>query len=394
MLEIAVGTGLNLPHYPDDVRLTGIEFVPAMLDIARRRAAELGRPVDLRLGDAQALEFGDSTFDTVVCTLSLCTIPDDRAAVAEVRRVLRPGGRFVLLEHVRSPVRAVHGVQRLLAPAFVLPGELRIRQDQDEPTTRSTGNKRPGRPRPPSAKRTGREPRQHQEGSEGRGRGSCCDRPQRWRARRLRPGRIASCGGEDESTGGCMTTDRTDDGALWPELEAIAAAARDRLHAQTGQDLSAIEQAARHVAEAAGAAIAAGASRAVIAREADWALIMSGGPSTSTTHVDDSVQGLGDQPHPHRRLPASPRRQLDPPARARRPKSLPRPAAVLSVCGTLLVGDEPLTGQRALHNSARRVTVTRKRSPASSDESKCSPISTHQLNRPSEGVATCRDTSF
>ena len=119
VLEIAMGTGLNLPHYPDGVRLTGIEFVPAMLDIARRRAVELGRPVELRLGDAQALEFEDVTFDTVVCTLSLCTIPDDRAAVAEARRVLRPGGRFVLLEHVRSPVRAVRGVQRLLAPAFV-----------------------------------------------------------------------------------------------------------------------------------------------------------------------------------------------------------------------------------------------------------------------------------
>ena len=119
VLEIAVGTGLNLPHYPDGVRLTGIEFVPAMLDIARRRAVALGRPVELRLGDAQALEFEDATFDTVVCTLSLCTIPDDRAAVAEVRRVLRPGGRFVVLEHVRSPVRAVRGVQRLLAPALL-----------------------------------------------------------------------------------------------------------------------------------------------------------------------------------------------------------------------------------------------------------------------------------
>ncbi len=85
VLEIAVGTGRNLPYYPDGVRLTGIEFVPAMLDVARRRAVELGRPVELRVGDAQALEFEDATFDTVVCTLSLCTIPDDRAAVAEVR---------------------------------------------------------------------------------------------------------------------------------------------------------------------------------------------------------------------------------------------------------------------------------------------------------------------
>jgi ubiquinone/menaquinone biosynthesis C-methylase UbiE len=119
VLEIAVGTGLNLPYYADGVRLTGIEFVPAMLDIARRRAVELGRSVDLRLGDAQALEFEDATFDTVVCALSLCTIPDDRGTVAEVRRVLRPGGRFVALEHVRSPARAVRGVQRLLAPALL-----------------------------------------------------------------------------------------------------------------------------------------------------------------------------------------------------------------------------------------------------------------------------------
>ena len=64
VLEIAVGTGLNLPHYPDGVRLTGIDFVPGMLDIARWRAVELGRPVELRLGDAQALEFEDATFDT------------------------------------------------------------------------------------------------------------------------------------------------------------------------------------------------------------------------------------------------------------------------------------------------------------------------------------------
>jgi SAM-dependent methyltransferase len=96
VLEIAVGRGLNLRQYADGVRPTGIEFVPAMLEIARRRAVEMGGSVDLRLGDAQALEFEDATFDTVVCTLSLCMIPDDRAAVADVRRVLRPGGRFVV----------------------------------------------------------------------------------------------------------------------------------------------------------------------------------------------------------------------------------------------------------------------------------------------------------
>jgi ubiquinone/menaquinone biosynthesis C-methylase UbiE len=62
------------------------------------------------------LEFADESFDTVVCTLGLCTIPDPRRAVAEALRVLRPGGRLLLLEHVRSPVRVVGVVQRLLDP--------------------------------------------------------------------------------------------------------------------------------------------------------------------------------------------------------------------------------------------------------------------------------------
>lgn len=116
VLEIAVGTGRNLAHYPREVELTGIELSPAMLEIARSRAAELGRAADLRLGDAQALEFPDGSFDTVTCTLALCTIPDERAAVAELRRVLRPGGRLLLLEHVGSHVGAIRAGQRLLEP--------------------------------------------------------------------------------------------------------------------------------------------------------------------------------------------------------------------------------------------------------------------------------------
>jgi ubiquinone/menaquinone biosynthesis C-methylase UbiE len=119
VLEIGVGTGRNLPHYGEGVRLTGVELSPAMLEIAGARARELGREVDLRVGDAEALEFADQSFDTVVCTLSLCTIPDDRGAVAEVRRVLRPGGRFLLLEHVRSPLLPIRFAQRLLDPLAV-----------------------------------------------------------------------------------------------------------------------------------------------------------------------------------------------------------------------------------------------------------------------------------
>jgi ubiquinone/menaquinone biosynthesis C-methylase UbiE len=119
VLEIAIGTGRNLPYYPEGVRLTGVELSPAMLEVARLRAQELGRDVDLRVGDAQALEFPDERFDAVVCTLSLCTIPDDRKTVAEARRVLRPGGRLLSLEHVRSPIRAVRAVQQVLDPVFV-----------------------------------------------------------------------------------------------------------------------------------------------------------------------------------------------------------------------------------------------------------------------------------
>jgi ubiquinone/menaquinone biosynthesis C-methylase UbiE len=119
VLEVAIGTGRNLPFYPVDVRLTGVELSTEMLAIGRQRARELGREVDLRIGDAQALEFEDESFDTVVITFGLCTIPDDRAALAEAHRVLRPGGLLVLLEHVRSPSWAVRAVQRAIDPLSV-----------------------------------------------------------------------------------------------------------------------------------------------------------------------------------------------------------------------------------------------------------------------------------
>jgi ubiquinone/menaquinone biosynthesis C-methylase UbiE len=119
VLEIAIGTGRNFPYYPADIQLTGIELSPAMLALAKQKAAELGREVDLQVGDAQALPFPDVSFNTVVATLALCTIPDERQAVAEVKRVLRPSGRFLLLEHVRSPNRAVRAIQRVLEPLTV-----------------------------------------------------------------------------------------------------------------------------------------------------------------------------------------------------------------------------------------------------------------------------------
>lgn len=132
VLEVSIGTGRNLPLYEGDVRLTGIDLSAAMLELARRRATELGVIADLRVGDAQALELPDSSFDTVVCTLALCSIPDPRAAVREMKRVLRPGGRVLLLEHVRSPRFVVRTIQRALEPIAVwLEGDHLIREPLD-----------------------------------------------------------------------------------------------------------------------------------------------------------------------------------------------------------------------------------------------------------------------
>ena len=116
VLELAVGTGRNLPHYRPGTSVTGIDLSEAMIDVARHQASTSAADVQLHVADAQGLPFADATFDTVVATLALCSIPDDRAAVSEAARVLRPGGTLVLLEHVRSPLVSVRTVQRLLEP--------------------------------------------------------------------------------------------------------------------------------------------------------------------------------------------------------------------------------------------------------------------------------------
>ena len=114
VLEVAVGTGLNFDVYPPGVRLTGIDLSEQMIEIARTRAAELGREVELRQGDAHALPFGNASFDTVVCTFGLCAIPDIDVALDEMTRVLRPGGQLILVDHVASSSRVARGVQHAL----------------------------------------------------------------------------------------------------------------------------------------------------------------------------------------------------------------------------------------------------------------------------------------
>jgi ubiquinone/menaquinone biosynthesis C-methylase UbiE len=92
-----------------------------MLAVAREHAADLGRAVELREADAQALPFADEEFDTVVCTLSLCAIPDPAVAIAEMNRVLRPGGRLLLLDHIARNWWPIRAVQRLIEQVSVRP---------------------------------------------------------------------------------------------------------------------------------------------------------------------------------------------------------------------------------------------------------------------------------
>jgi ubiquinone/menaquinone biosynthesis C-methylase UbiE len=120
VLEVAVGTGLNLDSYPPDVTFTGIDISDAMLDIARQRASELGRPATLLQGDAHELPFDDASFDTVVCTFGLCAIPDHTKAIREMTRVLRPDGRLILVDHIESTSRPMRAVQRVLE-VFTVP---------------------------------------------------------------------------------------------------------------------------------------------------------------------------------------------------------------------------------------------------------------------------------
>jgi len=114
VLEIAVGTGLNLPFYDPAQSVVGIDLSPAMLEIARARAHDIGRDVDLREGDAHQLTFDDGSFDSVVCTFSLCNVPDPDRALAEMSRVLRPDGRLILVDHIRSSVKPILRLQKAI----------------------------------------------------------------------------------------------------------------------------------------------------------------------------------------------------------------------------------------------------------------------------------------
>jgi ubiquinone/menaquinone biosynthesis C-methylase UbiE len=115
LVEIGPGAGANFRYYPPGTRVIAFEPNPALHDRLRQAAADRGIELDLRAGSAEALDLPDASVEAVVATLVLCTVPDPRRVVAEARRVLRPGGRFLFIEHVAAPAgSALRALQRIV----------------------------------------------------------------------------------------------------------------------------------------------------------------------------------------------------------------------------------------------------------------------------------------
>lgn len=124
VLEIGFGTGINLDYYPPGIEsIVAVDSNPGVATLAARRAAATGIDVEHHPLSAERLPFDSGSFDTVVSTFTLCSIPDLQRALAEVRRVLRSGGELVFLEHGLSPDPGVARWQRRLNPAWKVVGD-------------------------------------------------------------------------------------------------------------------------------------------------------------------------------------------------------------------------------------------------------------------------------
>lgn len=116
VLELGIGTGKNLAYHPRGAHVLGIDLSPAMLERARRRALRLGSAVELRVMDVEQLELPDRSFATVAATFLFCSVADPLRGLREARRVLRPAGRLLLLEHVRPNIEWFGRVLDLVDP--------------------------------------------------------------------------------------------------------------------------------------------------------------------------------------------------------------------------------------------------------------------------------------
>ncbi|MGH8461348.1 MAG: class I SAM-dependent methyltransferase [Stenotrophobium sp.] len=120
VLEIGVGTGLNLPFYDKSrvTNLTALDPAVQMNAKAQRRMRDAGLDVEMLMLSAEQIPMPDASFDTVVCTFTLCTIPDPGAALREMRRVLKPDGRLLYCEHGLAPDAAVRRWQERVNPLW------------------------------------------------------------------------------------------------------------------------------------------------------------------------------------------------------------------------------------------------------------------------------------
>ena len=119
ILEVGVGTGKSFSYYPPDVVITAVDFSDRMLKRAKDKASKQKVKVRLQQMDVQNLEFEDNTFDTVVASFVFCSVPDPVRGLMEVKRVCKPGGKVVLLEHVLSANRILGWFMNLANPLVV-----------------------------------------------------------------------------------------------------------------------------------------------------------------------------------------------------------------------------------------------------------------------------------
>jgi ubiquinone/menaquinone biosynthesis C-methylase UbiE len=115
-LEVGVGTGKNIPYYPDDVDMTAIDFSEMMLTKAREKAKKFHKKVHLIQMDAQCMDFPDNSFDRVITTFVFCSVPDPVKGLQEIRRVCKPDGKIIMIEHVRSETKLLGLIMDLFNP--------------------------------------------------------------------------------------------------------------------------------------------------------------------------------------------------------------------------------------------------------------------------------------